>query len=138
MGGLQLMYEMRVALNIGVLVGVLALVLNVVVHAESDTGHNDYSDHCAACHGSDGKGNGPKVNQLSATPTDLTLLSKENGGSFPETAVYNIIDGRRVGDFHGQEMPIWGQYFDDIEGNEEAVDERISNLIEYLKTIQVD
>ncbi|MEJ2115352.1 MAG: cytochrome c [Gammaproteobacteria bacterium] len=132
------MNETKVALNAGVFIVTLALVLYVVVHAESATGHNEYANHCVACHGSDGKGNGPKANQLSATPADLTLLSKENGGSFPETAVYNIIDGRRVGDFHGQEMPIWGQYFDDIEGNEDAIDKRISNLIEYLKSIQVN
>ena len=56
----------------------------------------------------------------------------------PETVVYNIIDGRRVGDYHGQEMPIWGERFKEIEGNEEAVDERISNLIEYLISIQVE
>ena len=132
------MNEIKLALNTGVFVCILALVLHVAVHAESITGQDEYSNHCVACHGSDGKGNGPKAKQLAVTPTDLTLLSKENGGSFPETAIYNIIDGRRVGDYHGQEMPIWGQYFKDIEGDEDAIDERISNLIEYLKSIQVD
>lgn len=77
--------------------------------------------------------------QLTKPPKDLTLLSKENGGSFPETFVYQIIDGRRVDTFHGpQEMPVWGERFRTIEGDEGAVDERISNLIEYLESIQVD
>ncbi len=132
------MNEKQAFLSTGVFVGFLALVLYVVVHAESTTGQNEYSEYCVACHGSNGKGNGLKAKQLATTPTDLTLLSKKNGGSFPETAIYNIIDGRRVGDYHGQEMPIWGQYFKDIEDDEDAIDERISNLIEYLKSIQVD
>ncbi len=93
--------------------------------------------YCAKCHGNNGKGNGPYAKQLAAKPTDLTLLSKENGGSFPETAVYNIIDGRRAGDYHGQEMPVWGKYYKDIEGDESAVDARISRIIEYLKSIQI-
>ncbi len=112
------------------------------LHADAEIeqiiGAKEYMNNCASCHGDDGKGAGPKAKQLSATPSDLTILSKENGGSFPETAVYNIIDGRRVGDYHGQEMPIWGQHFKDIETDEDVVDERISNLIEYLKCIQVE
>ncbi len=136
------MNKANTASNTAILLGILTLLLSVAVQAEStveqDIGEQEYSSFCATCHGSDGKGNGPKANQLSATPTNLTLLSKENGGSFPETAVYNIIDGRRVGDLHGQEMPIWGEHFKEIVGNEEAVDERISNLIEYLISIQVD
>ncbi len=136
------MSEVKTASNIVILLGTLTLLFSVSVQAESkveqDIGEQEYTSFCASCHGSDGKGNGPKANQLSATPTNLTLLSKVNGGSFPETAVYNIIDGRRVGDFHGQEMPIWGERFKEIEDNEEVVDERISNLIEYLKSIQAE
>lgn len=136
------MNKVKTALNTAILFGVLIFLLHFAVKAEStveqDIGELEYTSFCATCHGNDGKGNGPKANQLSATPTNLTLLSKVNGGSFPETAVYNIIDGRRVGDFHGQEMPIWGEHFMEIEGNEEVVDERISNLIEYLKSIQVE
>ncbi|MBT8112185.1 MAG: cytochrome c [Gammaproteobacteria bacterium] len=136
------MNKVKTVSNTAILLGILTLLLHFAVQAEStveqDIGELEYTSFCATCHGSDGKGNGPKANQLSATPTNLTLLSKVNGGSFPETAVYNIIDGRRVGDFHGQEMPIWGEHFMEIEGNEEVVDERISNLIEYLKSIQVE
>lgn len=136
------MSEVKTASNIVILLGTLTLLFSVSVQAESkveqDIGEQEYTSFCATCHGSDGKGKGPKANQLSATPTNLTLLSKVNGGSFPETAVYNIIDGRRVGDFHGQEMPIWGERFKETEDNEEVVDERISNLIEYLKSIQAE
>jgi mono/diheme cytochrome c family protein len=104
-------------------------------------------NNCAVCHGFDGKGNGPMAEQLIKPPKDLTILSKNNGGSFPETAIYQLIDGRRVvitdegrdiETFHGSsDMPIWGDRFRTIEGDEGAVDERISNLLKYLESIQL-
>ena len=122
-----------------------ALVIQTQANAESESsniqykvGEQAYMNHCANCHGVKGKGDGPNANQLASKPTDLTLLSEENGGSFPETAVYNIIDGRRTSDYHGQEMPIWGQYFKDQENDEDIVDAKINSLIEYLISIQVE
>ena len=118
---------------------VLMLFSLQILHAEpteKNNGKRDYVNNCAECHGAEGRGNGPTARELASTPTDLTLLSKENGGSFPETLVYNVIDGRRVSDFHGTEMPIWGEHFKETEGSEEAVEKRISNLIEYLISIQ--
>ena len=103
-----------------------------------ESGAQTYMNYCANCHGDDGKGDGPNAKQLAAKASDLTLLSKNNGGSFPETAVYNIIDGRRTGDYHGQEMPVWGQYYKEIDGDEAVVDARISRIIEYLKSIQIE
>ncbi len=123
---------------IGILVQFLQTSLYAETTNEQHLGARDYINNCAVCHGVDGKGNGPMAKQLARPPKDLTLLSKKNGGSFPETAVYNIIDGRRVSDFHGQEMPIWGERFRTIEGDEAAVDKRISNIIEYLESIQVE
>ncbi|MFK7815185.1 MAG: cytochrome c [Gammaproteobacteria bacterium] len=127
--------------KIVLLLVVLMFLLQITSQAEpavdNEIGKLEYYRFCATCHGDDGKGDGPKAIQLSATPTNLTLLSKINGGTFPETAVYNIIDGRKVADYHGQEMPIWGEHLKEIEGNEEVVDERIGNLIEYLKNIQL-
>lgn len=122
---------------------ILVLFLQTVPYADTTNelylGARDYINNCADCHGSDGRGNGPMSKQLTKPPKDLTLLSKENGGSFPETFVYQIIDGRRVDIFHGsQEMPVWGERFRTIEGDEGAVDERISNLIEYLESIQAE
>ena len=128
-----------------ILIIFVTLVIQTHANAESENskiqqkvGEQAYMDNCASCHGVTGKGDGPSANQLAAKPTDLTSLSKENGGSFPETAVYNIIDGRRTGDYHGQEMPIWGQYFKDQENDEGIVDAKISSLIEYLISIQVE
>lgn len=132
------------------LIGMFVILLNSLVQAESTIeqleGEREYMNNCAVCHGIVGKGNGPFAEQLTKLPADLTLLSKKNGGSFPETAIYQLIDGRNVSisdegrkvePFHGpQDMPIWGDVFRFIEGDEGAVDDRISNLLEYLESIQ--
>lgn len=136
---------MRIAL-----LGVLMLFQSSL-HAELTEkqylGENVFMNNCAACHGVSGKGNGPMSEQLIKSPSNLTLLSGNNGGSFPETVIYQLIDGRRVvitdegrtvDAFHGpRDMPIWGDTFRTIEGDEGAVDDLISNLLEYLKSIQI-
>jgi mono/diheme cytochrome c family protein len=129
--------------HIKYIVMILMLLLSQISQAEANKNENmgaeDYINNCAVCHGVDGKGNGPQANKLSSRPTDLTLLSKKNGGSFPEIFVYNIIDGREAGDIHGSEMPIWGEYFLDIEEEgEEVIDARISRILKYVESIQVD
>ena len=116
--------------------------------SETISGKHDYIEYCSDCHGKDGTGNGPKVKQLTTQPKNLTLLSKENGGSFPETVVYQTIDGRRirtedngirVETIHGMtDMPNWGELFRAIEGDDGAVDEQISRIIDYLESIQVN
>ncbi len=128
--------------KVNILIGMLVFSIHTSIYAESTNSKNlgklDYLNNCADCHGADGKGDGPKAKQLAIPPKNLTSLSKENGGSFPETVVYNIIDGRRVTDFHGQEMPIWGEHFHNKEGDEEAVEKRINDIIIYLESIQTE
>ena len=48
-----------------------------------DTGKIEYQSSCAACHGMDGKENGPVSSELKSRPTDLTLLAKTIMGYFP-------------------------------------------------------
>src|ERR1035437_3577167 len=52
--------------------------------------------HCAACHGSDGKGGGPVAPALKAKVPDLTVLAKNNGGKFPTARVRQFISGDEV------------------------------------------
>ena len=115
---------------------------------EEAQGKIEYMNNCAVCHGIEGKGDGPYAKQLKKSPSNLTILSKNNGGAFTETVVYQLIDGRRVSisdegrdvePFHGpRDMPIWGDVFRSIEGDEGAVDDRISNLLDYIESIQVE
>ena len=97
-----------------------------------------YLGHCAACHGSDGRGFGSAASELKTPPTDLTKLSRTHGGRFPEDYVVQILLFGKPIPAHGSvEMPIWGPIFGIREnGSEVAVRLRIKNLCEYLKTLQ--
>jgi mono/diheme cytochrome c family protein len=119
-----------------------------------DVGKIEYQSSCAACHGADGKGKGVFSAALKATPTDLTVLTKNNHGVFPVNAVYEVIDGRTSISSHGsREMPIWGYRYrppqafqlkqaDDYvysppASPEGVVHGRILAVIDYLNRIQV-
>ena len=43
------------------------------------SGHGIFMERCGACHGEDGKGNGPAVGSLKIAPADLTLLAQRRG-----------------------------------------------------------
>ncbi len=74
-----------------------------------DTAKLEYQTSCAACHGMDGKGDGPVSVELKSRPTDLTLLAKKNNGVFPISVLNAVIDGTRQDRAHGnREMPVWG------------------------------
>ena len=118
-----------------------AFMVQTAVKAEmpqdNESGASEYINSCAVCHGVEGKGDGPMFSQLTKHPKDLTVLSQENGGSFPETVVYQVIDGRRINLSHGSgEMPVWGKRFRTIDGNEEAVEARITKIIKHIESLQ--
>jgi mono/diheme cytochrome c family protein len=94
--------------------------------------------HCAACHGAEGKGNGPTASALKMKPADLTVLAKNNGGKFPSERVQKFILGDEPSmNSHGsREMPIWGPIFHQIEEDQDLGNVRLQNLIKYLQTIQ--
>jgi mono/diheme cytochrome c family protein len=47
---------------------------------DTNLGKIDYESSCAACHGRNGKGDGPVSPELRTKPSDLTLIAKKNGG----------------------------------------------------------
>ena len=55
-----------------------------------------FRTYCAPCHGLDAKGHGPAAAALKTKPADLTVLSKTNGGQFPEERVRRFILGYDV------------------------------------------
>lgn len=116
---------------------------------EVDLGKQEFKAKCAVCHGVSGKGDGSVVELLKTAPSDLTMLSKKNGGVFPFEHVYGVIDGRAAVKLHGErEMPIWGKDYstDSLRASEYYVDmphtmemhvrARILALIDYLSRIQ--
>ncbi len=114
-------------------------IKHVPVKATSPTsGAEMYKAYCAVCHGTDGKGNGPAAAALKAIPTDLTTLSKNNGGKYPDMKVAAVIRGEGNLAAHGtQEMPVWGSLFWGMShGHEGEVQQRVSNLTKYIETLQ--
>ena len=136
----------------------LALTLffasSVAVAEEDIIGSDEYRISCLSCHGVGGRGDGPLAKFLTVKPTDLTALSKNNGGQYPNLRagqypflrVYQVIDGRTDVGAHGDRaMPVWGNrylaeqprvvsaYGGDYE---KMVRGRILELVYYIQSIQ--
>ena len=107
-----------------------------------ETGKQDFDQYCARCHGKDGKGQGDFVTP-GVKPSDLTKLTRINGGVFPEEKVYQSIDGRAEIPTHArfENMPFWGANFQEkgkefTPESEAKVKERISNIVSYIQSLQ--
>ncbi len=102
------------------------------------SGKEMYDSYCAVCHGTDGKGNGPAASALKTMPTDLTALSKNNGGKYPSLKVSAAIRGDANVPAHGtKDMPVWGSLFRGMsQGHESEVQQRIANLTKYVESLQ--
>ena len=81
------------------------------VSQDADIGAALYTDYCAACHGTSGKGDGDMANLMTVPATNLTILAKNNDGMFPMLKVIHIIDGRTGVRAHGGPMPVFGRVF---------------------------
>ncbi len=113
-------------------------------NVEDTLGLTEYEIACMSCHGLNGTGDGPKARTLSMMPADLTRIAQRNGGTFPRTAIYDLIDGRGVIPSHGRrDMPIWGERYrktGDPGEDPSVVDKRaravIEALVDYIESIQ--
>ncbi|HTT76765.1 MAG TPA: c-type cytochrome [Candidatus Binataceae bacterium] len=113
------------------------------------SGKIEFREYCAQCHGLNATGDGPVAPALKKKPANLTLLSKNNGGVFPEQEVRDFINGTKTAASHGtREMPIWGYAFMFRQGahtgsggpplTQREVDQKINMLVTYVKSIQAD
>jgi mono/diheme cytochrome c family protein len=134
----------------GALVSGAAVALFVASDASAQTfeladysGAELFDQFCAACHGPEGRGDGPVASSLNVLVPDLTGLAARNGGDFPAADVREVVDGRSVVVAHGpRAMPIWGYEFwieegADIEA-EAAARELIDRLVLHVESIQRD
>ncbi|HEY2470709.1 MAG TPA: c-type cytochrome [Terracidiphilus sp.] len=101
-------------------------------------GKQMYTNYCAPCHGTEGRGNGPAAGALKTQPTDLTVLSRNNHGKFPDAHVVTILQFGSETPAHGSAlMPVWGPILGNMNrANIQEKQLRISNLSRYLETIQ--
>lgn len=109
-----------------------------ISNTPSNSGKEMFNSYCAVCHGKDGKGAGPAASALKTPPTDLTQLAKNSGGKYPSSHVAAVIKGQATTPSHGsQDMPVWGPLFSSIsQGHEGQVQQRITNLVNYIDTLQ--
>lgn len=108
-------------------------------HTSPASGEEMFTQYCAACHGKDAKGDGPAASSLKVSPPDLTALARQNGGKFPAVHVASVLQFGSNMPVHGtREMPIWGPLFHSLNRADDAqVKQRIANLTDYIKSLQV-
>ena len=107
-----------------------------------DSGKEMYIQYCAVCHGLTGRGDGPAAPAMKAEVTDLTKLSKKNGGVYPGTRVGSVLQFNIPVAAHGtKDMPIWGRAFESLSASSPTKraesNARVKNITDYLETLQV-
>jgi mono/diheme cytochrome c family protein len=112
--------------------------LQVPTTAAGDEGSQLFRAHCASCHGTSARGDGPVAEAMRKMPPDLTKYTMRNGGVFPRERVYRIVDGRDVAAHGDREMPVWGDVFMQARpaAPTAAVKARIDAIVRYLEAIQ--
>ncbi len=106
----------------------------------SMAGTDLFRAYCASCHGRGGKGDGPTAAALKTAVPDLTTLAKRSGGTFPRARVQALVShGEDLStSSHGsRQMPVWGPIFQALDPNDTRTAVRISNIVEYVESIQV-
>jgi len=134
-----------------VIVGTLAADVSVKkVRLEwHDIAQNDgntmYSGLCASCHGVGGKGNGPAAAELDRAVPDLTVLSANNGGTYPHEYVANtIFGGSRSTAHRSLNMPNWGEQFMYVGPGwhsfprRKLANDRVETLTDHIASLQVN
>ena len=110
------------------------------VLAANEAGRPLYLRYCAACHGREGRGDGPVAPALGEKPMDLTQLAAAHRGEFPMDAVVEAIDGTRTVRAHGvSEMPVWGEVFrpnPDSPEQEARARDKVIAIADYLRSLQ--
>lgn len=128
----------------------IVVVLSAPVFADQvppaddpERGEWAFRDHCATCHGRDGRGGGPMAEIMSLPMPDLTALASENDGEFPLLRVLQRIDGRDPILAHGGDMPVFGHGFDSDPvaitgpgGQPVITGQTIADLTAWLQSIQ--
>lgn len=89
-----------------------------------ETGRKLYLENCAACHGREGKGDGPGMGALPVKPTDHTDAAAM--GAHTDEHLFHIIaqGGMAVG--RSPFMPAWG---------EQLSEEQMNALVAYIRSL---
>jgi mono/diheme cytochrome c family protein len=103
------------------------------------SGTNDgaqlFREHCAVCHGTDGKGNGPAASALKRPVGDLTKIPQEKG-KFAFLATQEKIRNGSIVEHGTVDMPIWGKLLTPLGGKQAEGEMRVYALTQYIEKIQ--
>ncbi|NJN06107.1 MAG: cytochrome c [Rhodobacteraceae bacterium] len=101
-----------------------------------------FAENCVSCHGDSGKGDGPAVAGLAKKPTDLTQLSRDNGGTFPTARALSYIWGDPEQAHLARVMPQFGGAMAEdlvpveVDGVFTPTPRALAGLLAYLESIQ--
>ncbi|KIN78029.1 c-type cytochrome [Sulfitobacter mediterraneus] len=124
--------------------GGCALLLACAPNAmpEAGDGAAFFAENCVSCHGTSGQGDGPLAAGLDRKPTDLTLLARANGGSFPTARALSYIYGDPEQGHLARVMPQFGGAMADdlvpvdVDGVMTPTPRALAGLLAYLEAIQ--
>ena len=141
-----------------ILIAILSVIIGMAIPNRWRIGHEDYSKgspvgpriiesvegpalfqaYCAACHGKEGKGDGPAAVTFRATVPDLSQISERNSGTFPDDRIRKIISGEDTSILaHGtRRMPVWGPIFQQIAWDQGLDRLCIANLTKHVESLQ--
>jgi mono/diheme cytochrome c family protein len=104
---------------------------------ESLVGSVSFDLYCASCHGRQGRGDGPTAASLRTRPPDLTVLARDNRGTFPRARILDFVEGSARSASHGStEMPVWGPTLRGLDASDARVTVRLQNLVAFIESIQ--
>lgn len=111
-----------------------------ITSSDPKLGAQLYKEYCSACHGMEGKGDGPVGRFLKGPPADLRTLAQRNNGKYPADYVAATLRFGTDSSAHGtSDMPIWGPVFraqEDKHKNKRGADLRIRDLNEFVESLQ--
>ncbi|WP_375690423.1 c-type cytochrome [Pseudooceanicola sp. LIPI14-2-Ac024] len=131
----------------GGIAGSALLILALVACTEarmpdSTDGAAFFAENCVSCHGATGTGDGPMAAGLADRPTDLTHLSRDNGGTFPAARALSFIYGDPQQGHLARVMPEFGGAMAEdlvpveIDGILTPTPRELAGLLAYLESIQ--
>lgn len=110
---------------------------------EDASGRALYRQHCTACHGVQGGGDGDMAMLVPGRMPDLRTLTARNGGTYPRTHVVQAIT--RISELHDGivAMPDFGGLLSASpashtapDGTRIETDAAVLKLVDYLETLQ--
>lgn len=132
-----------ITLSLGAATGLALLVACAPVSMpEPQEGAVFFTENCASCHGTGGRGDGPLSAGLQPKPTNLTLLARGNGGTFPTARALSYIWGDPEQGHLARVMPQFGGAMADdlvpveVDGVLTPTPRVLAGLLSYLEAIQ--